>query len=72
MEQVHCEKGQGTFRLKEHLQCAHVSHPNDAIAKEANDMELIDTDNEEDFEEKESSEKRKHHERDDKMTMIEA
>ena len=50
VEQVHCEKDQGRFQLKEHLQCAHVSHPNDAIAKEANDMELINTDDEEDFE----------------------
>jgi hypothetical protein len=51
VERVHRERGQGRFQLKERLQRARVSHPNDAVAKETNVTEIIDTDNEEeDFE----------------------
>ena len=36
VEQIHQERGQGRFQLQDHLQCACVAHPNDAVGEEGN------------------------------------
>jgi hypothetical protein len=46
-EQLHRDRQQAHFQLKERLQRARVAHPSDAIAQDINVADLIDADEEE-------------------------
>jgi KDZ transposase family protein len=46
-EQIHQDRQQAHFQLKERLQRARVAHPSDAIAQDVNVADLIDADDEE-------------------------
>jgi hypothetical protein len=51
VEQIHHERGQARFQLKERLERARVAHPNDAVAEDRELTELADVDDEtEEFE----------------------
>ena len=49
-EHIYIEHGQAWFQLKEHLEQAHVSHPNDSVVEECPLDDVVDDEAEQDIE----------------------
>ena len=49
-ERIYVERGQARFQLKERLEQAHVSHPNDSVAEERPLDDVVDDEAEQDIE----------------------
>src|ERR1700722_15752788 len=50
VERIHTERGQAQFQMKARLQRAQVAHPNDSVAQEVDQSEIVDDDMEQAFE----------------------
>ena len=50
LEHIYIEHGQAWFQLKEHLEQAHVSHPNDSVVEECPLDDVVDDEVEQDIE----------------------